>query len=168
MPVPSALRKKLITKLSAAFERAMDQVWDEATSATSKDATAWLKHSIDQFSRNAMAHAPESVRENPFASSQPKIDFTSEAMTKALSPQKRGAIGREPKGVVKGAIKDVIYANPQGITRSAIVLEAKTTKNLVIKDGSLRQGLRLLKKGNDIENRNGMWFPTKSGGQSND
>jgi hypothetical protein len=81
------------------------------------------------------------------------------------SPQKRGAQNREKKGVVKGVIRDIIYAHPEGVTRSKIRVVASVEKKLAIKEGSLKQGIRLLHKAKEIENRDGKWFPTKNDGQ---
>ena len=81
-----------------------------------------------------------------------------------MSPQKRGAQNRAPKGRIKGTVAEVIAKVPDaGITRSELRDEASRLLGAPIKEGSLKQALRLLREDGDIENRDQRWFPIKKG-----
>jgi hypothetical protein len=167
MPAPLDVRKKFALRFAAAVETLVDEIWDEATKAALADAGA----KVQQFFFTAApagrdSPEPEPVNPNaPIAGRlQGRLVYDHPTSIAAMSPQKRGAQNRERKGVVKSAIREIIYNNPHGITRAGIRLAAHATRGLTIKDGSLRQGLRLLSKAKEIENRDHMWFPTENGG----
>ena len=83
-----------------------------------------------------------------------------------MSPQKRGAQNRAPKGRIKGAVAEVIARVPDaGITRAELRDEASKILGAPIKEGSLKQALRLLKDDGKIENRDLRWYQIKNGGQ---
>ena len=173
MPVPPEIRKKLLAKATAAFEAALDEAWGAAVSATYREASEFLQQAIVRNQPNP-AHAPEPVNPTvPTAGTlQGRLIYDHPTSVAAgmgtMSPQKRGAQNREKKGVVKGTIRTIIDNSPEGISRGKIREVAQTLFGLTIKDGSLKQGLRLLKADRKIENRDQLWFPTKDGGQSND
>jgi hypothetical protein len=77
-----------------------------------------------------------------------------------LSPQKRGARDRAPHGEIKATVNNAIYAHPQGIKRPEIVEYARDRLGVIVKPGSLKNAIRLLKADRAITNREGKWFPT--------
>lgn len=175
MPIPPEIRNQLAKKakiaaslaldaaLDAAIKTVMDEVWDAASKATLSEAAAKVQHIFGAAPAGRDTPAPEPV--NPFTGQHARTLWDHPKSAELMSPQKRGAQNREAKGVVKGAIREIIYDNPRGISRGAIRLVAQVQKGLTIKDGSLKQGLRLLGKAKEIENRDRLWFPTKHGGQ---
>jgi hypothetical protein len=78
-----------------------------------------------------------------------------------VSPQKRGAQDRAAHGAIKGAVRDSIYAHPEGISRPDIVRYAQERLNVTIKEGSLKNAIRILKDEKEITNRERKWFPTR-------
>jgi hypothetical protein len=162
MPAPAALKKKFV----AQFEAMIDGVWDEAAKQTLAHAAVKVRQFFDPSGLAAAAvntfETTEPVRDS--LPGQQIIDWSGE-----MSPQKRGAQNRAPKGLIKGTIKDLIYnAGPEGITAAQIRDVAKIHKGVTIKDGSMKQGLRLLQRANAIERKGTLYFPTKNGGQSSD
>jgi hypothetical protein len=170
MPAPAEIRKRLAQKAVAAFEALIDEIWDHAASATLNDAAAKVQHIF--FAGHGAAGrdspAPEPAAQPTAGALRGHILYDHPTSLALMSPQKRGAQNRERKGVVKNAIREVIYQNDNGTSREGIRKAAQAQKGLVIKDGSLKQGLRLLQKAGEIENRNHLWFPKRNGGQSSD
>ena len=79
----------------------------------------------------------------------------------SMSPQKRGAQTRAGHGVIKDAVRVAIYANRDGISRPRIVRYALEELGVTVKDGSLKNAIRILKADGDIRNAKGEWFPTR-------
>jgi len=163
MPAPPAFKKKIV----AQFEAMVDSVWDEASKQTLAHAKVKVQQVFEPSGLAAAAlnifnNAPEPVRDS--LPHQQLIDWGGE-----MSPQKRGAQNRAPKGLIKGTIKDVIFnAGPEGITAAQIRDVAQISKGVTIKEGSMKQGLRLLQQNEAIERKGTSYFPKKNGGQSND
>jgi hypothetical protein len=163
MPAPGDFIAKVSEKLATALIPLLHELWDRCERETKANIAASLmapKSALETVARQLAEppRAPQNVAEAVYKN----------VLIGALSPQKRGAQNRERKGVVKTAIREIIYSNPHGITRAGIRLAAHAMRGLTIKEGSLKQGLRLLSNAKEIENRDHLWFPTKNGGQSND
>lgn len=177
MPAPPETKHRLTAKFTKAIEALIDGIWDEAANATMADAAARVQQVFGGTVGGGIGGAvyggrvPEPVRDS--LAGQGKMEFSGPKAPvydhpdsiALMSPQKRGAQNRERKGVVKNAIRDIIYSRPGGTSRTGIRETALRTKGLTIKDGSLKQGLRLLAKAGEIENRDRLWFPTKNDGQ---
>ena len=170
MPAPPELHKELEAQIAkivkANLSPLLDRAWDESQRAT-----------LDRINRAVAADPavrPTAAPREGLATPRQLNDLlgavadTADKITTAMSPQKRGAQNRERKGVVKNAIREIIYQNDNGSTREWIRKVALAQKGLAIKEGSLKQGLRLLSKAGEIENRDQKWFPKRNGGQSND
>lgn len=165
MPAPLEIRRKLAARFAAVAEALVDEIWDEATKSAMADASAKVQqlfYPAASAGRDSRAPEPVSPLVPTAGTLQGRLVY--DHPTSAMSPQKRGAQNREAKGVVKNAIKKVIDASPNGLSRAQIRQNAEAVFHLKIKDGSLRQGLRLLKHANLIENRDHKWFPTRNGG----
>jgi hypothetical protein len=170
MPAPPELHKELeaaITKIVVAHVvPLLDRAWDESQRATLERISRAV--ATDPVGLSRPTAAPRNgLTASPLNDLLDTVANTAEKLAlAAMSPQKRGAQNREKKGVVKNAIREIIYANEKdGISRGGIRRLAYSQKGLTIKDGSLKQGLRLLSKAEEIENRNQRWFPKRNGGQ---
>jgi hypothetical protein len=159
MPAPNDLLSSLLGPVVHAVTTAINAAYDAGGAETAKKVSAAIGRSLQpspaprQFHLQSAAHAA-------YASALATPTFA--------SPQKRGAQNRVAPGVVKKAVHRVIKSNPEGISRDGVRKLASDIMGQQIKEGSLKQSLRLLTKSSDIENRDRLWFPTRNGGQSND
>lgn len=71
-----------------------------------------------------------------------------------------------PLGGGNSGIRTHARREPGTVLETADI--AHLVKGVLIKEGSMKQGLRLLQKDKAIERRGLRYFPTKNGGQSND
>ena len=169
MPTPpefyAEIRARLIALVDERLPVIVDEVWDASRRATVERISQAV---ATDTAAASTPPTPEPARPPLPAPRDFSALFYTHPRSQLMSPQKRGAQNRAPKGLIKGTIRELIYSNPRGISREQIRTVAQTTKGLTIKDGSLKQGLRLLSKDGDIVNRHRMWFPTKTGDQSND
>jgi len=169
MPAPPEVRKRLVAKATAAFEALIDELWDAAAQATLTEAASKVQQVFyPTASAGRDTPAPEPVA--PYGPTAGRLQGrllydhpTSIAAGMGMSPQKRGAQNREKKGVVKNTIREIIYQNDGGTSREGIRRMAQAHKGLVIKEGSLKQALRLLQMAGEIENRDRLWFPKRNG-----
>lgn len=165
MAAPGDFIAKLSEKLARTMIPLMHELWDRCERETREKIAASL---MQDSPKSAVEAAARTAAMGPRPPENATAAAYDASLNAALSPQKRGAQNRERKGVVKNAIREIIYQNDNGTTREGIRRTAQAQKGLVIKDGSLKQGLRLLQKAGEIVNRDRLWFPTKNGGQSND
>lgn len=171
MPVPPDFIEKVSHKLATAVIPLLNELWDRCEHETKAKIAASIVGGPPTAAPRIMS-ALDTVaaqlaqpRRHPMSATEA---VAQKVFDLAMSPQKRGAQNREKKGVVKNAIRAIIFGHPDGITRGRIRAVAAVEFKLTIKDGSLRQGLRLLKNAEEITNRDGRWFPAKNGGQSSD
>jgi hypothetical protein len=76
-----------------------------------------------------------------------------------VSPQKRGARQRARHGAIKAAVEETINHHPNGIGRADIVKYARDHLGIIIKEGSLKNAIRILKSERTIYNKDAKWFP---------
>lgn len=153
MPAPPEYHKLVAAKILDAIGPLLDKAWDEGAADMSRRIAAML---------NAV---PLPNSQGPTVGPPPGLQMP---LAGIMSPQKRGAANRAPKGVVKEAIRAAVYSNPRGVSRDGVRKYASVALGVPVKEGSLKQGLRLLSLAKEVENRDRLWYPTKSAGQSSD
>jgi hypothetical protein len=173
MPAPSELHKELETQIVKIVMAHVAPLLDKAWEAGQRATLASVYQAVTGGLSGTLLGAtnPEPVRQST-PPDQGKIQFPDGSplydhprSIEGMSPQKRGAQNREKKGVVKNTISAIIHNSPQGVSRAQIREMAQNAFGLSIKDGSLKQGLRLLSKAGEIENRDQRWFPKRNDGQ---
>ena len=167
MPIPDALFSTLMLPISKAIRQALDAAYDAGGADMAKKVTAAVGASVLSPAVAAPRHFYGG--DALITSIIPPRGSNFRPSDERMSPQKRGALDRLAPGVVKTAVHKVIRINPEGITRDGIRKLASDIIGQQIKEGSLKQSLRLLTKAGEIENRDRLWFPvTKNGGSSDD
>lgn len=164
MPAPNDFIGKISKELATALIPLLHELWDRCEAETREKVASDLVRGITSGRVFAMATS----RPAPTPAPQAGLGLPDPVQPIPMSPQKRGAQNREAKGVVKGTIRAIIYEHPRGVSRAQIRALAAVERKLNIKPGSMKQGLRLLREENEIENRDGKWFPTKTAAQSDD
>lgn len=122
---------------------------------------------VTHFIDEAFAAGREQMRQEILKQVAPQRERAIKAIQSAkelfddtdLSPQKRGAQDRAEHGAIKKAVRDAIYAHPNGISRPQIVRYGRDKLDVIIKDGSLKNAIRILKAEKTIRNANRLWFP---------
>lgn len=163
MPVPPKYFDQLMSELAIALRPVIDRAWDDGGRA----AVARINHALRILP--PVVSGRLEVKLDPTTSVGAGVISAGTgaasgsghagAVSSELSPQKRGAQNREPKGVVKSAVKSIIFRHPNGVSREEIRRESVTYLGKTIKEGSLRQALRLLRLAGDINNKDRLWYP---------
>ncbi len=136
MPAPRVLHAALLDRIKDSLEPLIDTVWDASAAATRADMLRVLGAQTEPPNHLVPLPAPPPA-----------------------SPQKRGAANRLGRGRVKAAVHTIIQAEHDrgGATREEIRRKAPAFLGVPIKEGSLKQALRLLRKEKKIETRNSRW-----------
>jgi hypothetical protein len=143
MPAPNDLVARLADAIAKAVVPILHETWDRAEKET----------------RQRIAEAVVQGSMKMGASVRPADQLDLDIVAK-MSPQKRGAMNRVAKGRVKTAVWTVISNwRDEGVSREGIRQRAGALLGEPIKEGSLKQAIRLLKKDRKIETRNSRWYP---------
>lgn len=147
MPAPKHLHTAVAASLRDALAPLLDQVWDASAAATRADMVRLL---------GGHTEPPGDIL--PGLSKE----LVSGDIAQLMSPQKRGAVNRAARGAVKQVVGMLIQDSPDGISREKIRQRAAFVNEgrFVLKEGSLKQALRLLRESGKIENRGRKWYPT--------
>lgn len=163
MPAPADLVAQLTEAIAQAITPVLNEAWDRSELETRKRIAA----SVMQFTapRSATEAAAQTVMRltsgKPNSALETAIErVNATVLSQPMSPQKRGAQNRVAKGRVKIAVWNCISRYPdEGLSRDEIRHHAAGLLGEPIKEGSLKQAIRLLKKDRKIETRNSRWWP---------
>lgn len=163
MPAPGDFIARFSEKLAITVIPLLHEIWDRCEKETRDKIAADLVQGITS-GRMMGAVVPPASAAPQAGLGLPEPPQKTPAPASAMSPQKRGAQNRAPKGRIKGTVGHVIIrAAGFGITRSDLRDEASKLLGEPIKEGSLKQALRLLREDGVIENRDLRWYPIDKG-----
>jgi hypothetical protein len=164
MPAPGDFIAKFSEKLAITVIPLLHEIWDRCEKETRDKIAADLVQGITSGRMMGAVMPPASAAPQAGLGLPDPIPKGTPTPSASMSPQKRGAQNRAPKGRIKGTVAEVLAKVPDaGITRSELRDEASRLLGEPIKEGSLKQALRLLREGGDIENRDLRWYPIKKG-----
>lgn len=167
MAAPSDFIERFSEKLALTVIPLLHELWDRCEQETRDKIASELVRGITSGRMMGSLLQVQPARAAPQAGlGLPEPPQKGSALS-AMSPQKRGAQNRAPKGRIKGTVAEVIERVPDtGVTRSELRDEASKLLGKPIKEGSLKQALRLLREDGKIENRDQRWYPARKGGQA--